>query len=99
MIEKILKYTVNGDEIFEELVSKDGYRLNHVLIPSGKIFPGHPIDANVTILVVCGILTLKLEGQDRNYYGKGSVVEIPIGIFSELGNTGQETTEVFVIKS
>lgn len=99
MIENVLGYTTETKDIFEEILDKGVYRLNHVIIEPGKIFPAHPTDAQVTIIVIKGILTLKLEEQDRAYYEEGHVVEVPKATLSELGNTSQGYTEVFVIKS
>ena len=98
-MEKVREFALSADDIFEELVEKDGYRLNHVIIKPGKIFPTHPTDANITIIIVDGILTLKLEEQDPCHYNKGQIIEIAKGVSSELGNTSEARTEVFVIKS
>lgn len=99
MIENVLCYTIDERDIFEEVLDKGGYRLNHVIIEPGKIFPAHPTDAEVTIIITKGILTLKLAAQETAYYHKGQVVEVPKGTLSELGNTSEAYTEVFVIKS
>ncbi len=99
MLEKVSQYSQNVEDIFEELVNKDGYRLNHVIIKPGKFFPPHPTDANVTILVIDGELTLKLAEQDPMVYTKGSVLQVDKGTMSELGNNSSKVTEVFVVKS
>lgn len=99
MIEEVHRYAIDAEDIFEELIEKDGYKLNHAIIKPGKMFPKHPTDAQVTIIIIDGILTLKLGEQKAGYYTKGQVVEVQKGISSELGNTSEERTEVFVIKS
>ncbi len=99
MIEKHHEYAFKAEEVFEEILDKKCYKLNHVVIKPGHMFPKHPTEADVTIVVVEGILTLKLAEQTPVHYSKGSVIEVPKGVPSELGNSSEERTEVFVIKS
>lgn len=99
MLEKVHTYTFDTTDIFEEVLKKDGYGLNHVVIEPGKVFPAHPTDANVTIIVVRGTLSLTLEQQRKASYVKGHIVEIDKGTLSTLGNTSTDVVEVFVIKS
>lgn len=99
MLEKLSQFTLDSNDIFEELVQKDGFRLNHVIIKPGKFFPPHPTDANITILVVNGDLTLKLGEQDSKIFTKGSIIEVAKGVMSELGNGSDKLTECFVVKS
>lgn len=99
MLENVVTYTVGSQAVFEELIKKDGYELNHVLIEPGQMFPKHPTDANVTIIIVEGELSLQLSDQDRNSFVKGQVIEIPKGTESSLGNQSDDMTEVFVIKT
>ena len=99
MIENVKQYTTETQDIFEEILDKGPYRLNHVIVEPGKMFPAHPTDAWVTIIVIKGILTLKLEEQEPAYYKAGQVIEVPKATMSELGNTSEGYTEVFVIKS
>lgn len=99
MLEKVHNITVDTDDVFEELIKKDGYELNHVIVKPGKMFPAHPTDANVTIIVVQGELSLKLGNQELMTYKKGTVVEVEKGTMSSLGNGSGKILELFVIKT
>lgn len=99
MIGKVTAYSVEKKDVFEPLIDKGPYRLNHVVIEPGKFFPKHPTDAEVTIIVVSGQLTISLGDEDPVVFVRGQVIEAPKGVESVLGNASEEYTEVFVIKS
>lgn len=98
MIETLHRYTQGTADIFESIIDNSQYKLNHLIIPPGKSFPRHPTDAKVTIIIIKGMLTLKLEDGQSIDYEAGYIIEIPKGTMSELGNNSKEITEVFVIK-
>ncbi len=99
MLENVHNYTRDVDDIFEEMLQKDGYELNHVIIKPGKVFPTHPTDANVTIIIVKGVLSLGIDKEEMVSYSSGQIIEVGKGTVSTLGNTSNEVVEVFVIKS
>jgi len=98
MIEKVNKYTTNANDIFEHVIKEDSFELNHVVIEPGKFFPKHPTDADVSIIIVRGELSITLGNQDKKHYYKGTVLSVEKGIDSILGNGSKEPLELFVIK-
>lgn len=98
MIEKLFKYSLTDKDLFENIISDDNLKLNHVVIESGKIFPRHKTDAEVYIIILKGELSIEIGDQDEKRFGVGDVINIPFGIDSTLGNKGDEITEVFVVK-
>ncbi|MDD2484475.1 MAG: cupin domain-containing protein [Eubacteriales bacterium] len=96
---KEFKYTLTDSETFENVFKEENLLMNHVLIPPGKFFEKHPTDANVHVIILRGALTVAVDDGERVSYEKGSVLNISKGSPSELGNAGNEPTELMVIKS
>lgn len=97
-MEKIYAYTQTEKEIFENVFKEDELLLNHVVVPPGKVFPKHPTDAQVYVLITKGELSLAVENSPVKVFGVGQVVHIPKHVDSELGNRGVTPLELFVIK-
>lgn len=97
-MEKVYNYTVTNQEIFENIFKEDKLLMNHVVVPAGKIFPKHPTDAVVYVIVNKGELSISIEDNAPQTFQVGQVVNIPKGVISELGNKGNEVLELFVIK-
>lgn len=98
MMEKIYPFTQTEQEIFENIFTHEALLMNHVVVPPHKIFPKHPTDAEVYVLIAKGVLSLKLEDYETQCYKAGQLVYIPKHIDSELGNLSELPLELFVIK-
>lgn len=98
MIEKLYKYSLTDKDLFENVISDDNLKLNHVIIESGKVFPRHKTDAQVYIIILKGELSIEIGDQEGKRFGVGDVINIPFDIETTLGNKGNEITEVFVVK-
>lgn len=96
--EKVYKYTVSDQEIFENIFKDENILMNHVIIPPGKVFPKHPADANVYVLIIKGNLSLGIENEAGKIYPAGHLIYIPKGLVTELGNRGPDILELFVVK-
>lgn len=97
-MEKVYTYTQTELEIFESIFKEEKLLMNHVVIPSGKVFPKHPTDAQVYVLITKGELSLSVDDKEVNVYGIGQLVHIPKHLNSELGNRGEGVLELFVVK-
>lgn len=97
-MEKIYKYTITDQEIFENIFKDEKILMNHVIIPPGKVFPKHPTDATVYALITRGELSVTIENNAPKTFKAGQLVNIPKGVISELGNRGDEPLELFVVK-
>ena len=91
-------YTQTQTSIFENIFKLDDLLMNHAVIEPGQIFPKHPTDADVYALIVKGVLSVALEDEMPKTFDEGQVVHIPKGLMSELGNRGEKTVELFVLK-
>lgn len=98
MNKQVFTYTQGCDDLFENVLKDENLMMNHVVIEPGKIFPKHPTDALVYIIIVEGELTLQLETEPKEKFVKGQVLHIDKNVQSELGNTSNTKTELFVIK-
>lgn len=92
-----IKVDREADDLFENLVDDMNLMMNHVIIPSGKVFPKHDTDAMVYLLVNKGTLYACIDGVEDNI-PQGTVVKIPYKSSSELGNKTDESVELFVTK-
>lgn len=97
-MEKVYTYTQTETEVFENIFKEEKLLMNHVVVPPGKIFPKHPTDAQVYVLIAKGELSLSIEDKAVKVFGVGQVVHIPKHVNSELGNRGNSQLELFVIK-
>lgn len=97
-MEKVYKYTITDNEIMENIFKDEKLLMNHVVIPPGKVFPKHPTDAIVYVLIIRGELSVAIENNAIKTYKAGQLVNIPKGLNTELGNRGKEALELFVVK-
>lgn len=97
-MEKVYKYTLTDQEVFENVFKDEKLLMNHVIIPPGKVFPKHPTDAIVYALIIRGELSAAIENNAAKTYRAGQLVNIPKGVNTELGNRGEEPLELFVVK-
>ena len=97
-MEKVYSYTITKQETFENIFRDEKLLMNHVIVPPGKVFPKHPTDATVYALITQGELSLTLEDNETKVYGAGHLIKIPKHVNSELGNRGEKTLEIFVVK-
>ncbi len=97
-MEKVYNYTITDREIMENIFKDENILMNHVVVPSGKVFPKHPTDATVYALIVRGRLSIAIENNELKTFNAGQLVNIPKGLITELGNRGEETLELFVVK-
>ena len=65
MIEKLFKYSLTDKDLFENVISDDNLKLNHVVIESGKVFPRHKTDAQVYIIILKGELSIEIGDQEE----------------------------------
>lgn len=97
-MERVYKYTITNQEIFENIFKDEKILMNHVVVPPGKVFPKHPTDAIVYALITQGELSVTIEDDEPKTFIKGQLVNIPKGIITELGNKSNEDLELFVVK-
>ena len=91
---KVYPYTITDQEIFENVFKDEKLLMNHVIVPPGKVFPKHPTDAIVYILIVRGELSLAVENSEPETFKVGQLANIPKGVISELGNKSNELRAV-----
>jgi quercetin dioxygenase-like cupin family protein len=97
-MEKVYQYTITDQEIFENVFKEEKLLMNHVIVPPGKVFPKHPTDAYVYVLITQGELSMVLEENEPKTFKAGQLVSIPKGANTELGNRGERPLEMFVVK-
>ena len=97
-MEKVYSYTITEQEIFENIFKYEKLLMNHVIVPPGKVFPKHPTDAIVYALITQGELSITIESNEPKSYKAGQLIKIPKNVNSELGNRGEKTLEIFVVK-
>lgn len=97
-MEEVYRYTITDQETFENIFKYEKLLMNHVIVPPGKVFPKHPTDAIVYALITQGELSLAIESNEPKVYKAGQLIKIPKYVNSELGNRGESTLEMFVVK-
>lgn len=97
-MEKVYHYTITDQEIFENIFKDEKLLMNHVVVPPNKVFPKHPTDAVVYVLIIRGELSITIEDHETKTYKVGQLVNIPKGVNSVLGNRGEDLLELFIVK-
>ena len=97
-MEKVYHYTITDGEIMENVFKDENILMNHVVVPSGKVFPKHPTDATVYALIIRGELSVSIENNQPKTFNAGQLVNIPKSVITELSNRGDKTLELFVVK-
>lgn len=98
MKSQVYTYTLTKDDLFENILKDERLLMNHVVVEPGKIFPKHPTDAMVYIIILEGELSVAIENQEEQHYTKGQVLHVKKGIESTLGNRSTEPVELIVVK-
>ncbi len=99
MVEKNHPFTVTDAKVIEKLIEDDHVAVNHMVLLTGDATPEHFANSNVTMIVVRGTVTLKLDDQEPRAYPKGSILSIPFRTKINVSNQGAESTELFVVKA
>ena len=97
-MEKLYQYTITDQEIFENIFKDEKLLMNHVVVQPGKVFPKHPTDAIVYVLITQGELSVTIENNEPKTFKAGQLVDIPKGVSAELANRGEKFLELFVVK-
>lgn len=98
MLEKKYDYTVTDEKTIERIIDDENINLNHMVLPKGNALPIHDSNSNVYFIIVRGTMTLTLDEQETQKYGK-CFVNIPYGIRMNVENKDNEILEFFVVKS
>jgi len=99
MVEKNHPFTVTDSKIIEKLIEDDHVAVNHMVLLTGDALPEHFANSNVTMIVVRGTVTLKLDDQEPHEYPKGSILSIPFRTKMNVSNQGEGAVELFVVKA
>lgn len=96
---KAIQMIETDSKLFENLIDRDEVMINHVVVPAGGGFDGHPTDSNVFIQVRHGEITLTFADGSSQRYGPGQLVEIPYRMFLKIDNLGTVPLELIVTKA
>ncbi|NMD42829.1 MAG: hypothetical protein GYA86_05930 [Firmicutes bacterium] len=99
MIETKFNFTRTDGKTVEKIVEDERVAINHLVLPQGEALPEHRANSFVHMIVVRGILTLELEGQEEQQYPAGSIVAIPYRTRMHPQNRDDGVLEFFVIKA
>jgi quercetin dioxygenase-like cupin family protein len=99
MVEKNHPFALTDEKTIEKLIEDDHVAVNHMVLLKGDALPEHFANSNVTMLVVRGTVTLKLDDQEPHAYPKGSILSIPFRTKMNVSNQDDGITELFVVKA
>lgn len=99
MVEKIYPYSLAGGKQIERLIGDDQVMVNHITLCQGDSLPEHFSDSNVYLIVTQGTLSITLDGQDRQDYAFGNIVNIPFHTKMNIGNDRGPLLEFFIVKA
>ena len=99
MIEKTYSLAKGDEKVIERVVIDENINYNHMILPKDDHLPHHSSNSNVYMTVVRGTVSLGLDDQEPHLYKAGTIIYIPQGIKMDVLNGGNNTLELFVVKS
>lgn len=99
MIETKYLYNMSDKKIIERIVDDENINLNHMILFKNDSLPEHYSNSNVYMIVTRGEMTLQLNEQEKHYYSKGDIINIPYKTKMNVSNEQEEVLEFFVVKS
>ncbi len=99
MVEKQYRFTRSDDKVIERILEDENVAVNHMILRRGEALPEHFANSNVTMIVIRGTVTLRLDAQEDHAYPAGSILTIPFRTKMNVSNQNDEVMEIFVLKA
>lgn len=99
MIEQVFGYTATDEKTIERIIQDGNIHLNHMVLPKGEGFPEHFANATVYMTVLRGQLSIDLNDQGTQAYGRGDILKIPQGTKMRGFNQHSEVLELLIVKA
>ncbi len=99
MVEKTYEFAVTDEKKIERIISDENIDLNHVVLTEGESLPEHFSNSNVYLVIVRGKISIGLNDEEANAYGKGSILNVPYNTKMNISNPDRDVLELFIIKS
>lgn len=99
MIELVHSFSCLEEQTIERVLEDSQVGINHMILPKGGRLPEHRANSNVYMIVARGAVSLQLEDQEPHIYPAGALLVIPFRTLMNVLQHGEETLELFVVKS
>jgi quercetin dioxygenase-like cupin family protein len=99
MIEKLYSFSSGDHKVIERIVEDDYVAINHMILGKADALPEHYANSHVSMLVIRGTVTLRLDDQAEHQYPAGSIIAIPYRTKMNVSNQHAAVLEFFVIKA
>lgn len=86
-----------GEKRVEKVISDENVHYLHMVLGDGDAMPEHYANSNVYMTVVRGVLSIGLDGEDREY-GGGTLLKIPQNTKMLIENRRCEPLELIIVK-
>lgn len=99
MIEQVFEMTFGDSRTVEKVIQDENLHYIHMIFNKDEGLPEHFSNSTVYMTVLRGTLSIGLDDQEVRQYESGKILKIPFNTKMNVGNKGEETLELIVVKA
>lgn len=99
MVEKVFNLYTGDEKKVEKVIFDENLHYIHLVFNKGDGLPEHYSNSNVYMTVLRGTLSIGLNDQEVNEYGKGTLLKIPFQTKMNVNNLHDEVLELIIVKA
>jgi len=99
MIEKVFNLAKGNEKAVEKVVFDENLHYLHMVFNKDEGLPEHFSNSNVYMTIIRGMLSIRLDDQEIQEYGPGTLLKIPFQTKMNVKNLHDGTLELIVVKA
>ncbi len=99
MVEKVFNLYTGDEKKIEKVIFDENLHYIHLVFNKGDGLPEHYSNSNVYMTVLRGTLSIGLNDQEVNDYGKGTLLKIPFQTKMNVNNLHDDVLELIIVKA
>ena len=99
MVEKVYTFSTGDEKTIEKVLFDENIHYIHLVLNKDDGLPVHYSNSNVYMTILRGLLSIGLDDQDINSYGKGTMLKIPVNTKMNVRNNDEDPLEILIVKA
>ena len=99
MVEKVFNLYTGDEKKIEKVIFDENLHYIHLVFNKGDGLPEHYSNSNVYMTVLRGTLSIGLNDQEVNDYGKGTLLKNPFQTKMNVNNLHDDVLELIIVKA
>ena len=99
MVEKVFNLYTGDEKKIEKVIFDENLHYIHLVFNKGDGLPEHYSNSNAYMTVLRGTLSIGLNDQEVNDYGKGTLLKIPFQTKMNVNNLHDDVLELIIVKA